>query len=273
MPNTTISALPAGVAASNWKTLADDQAGTSTYYVTLGAIAFLMNDASNLTFGTLPDARLSGNVVLTGDVRLTNPRTPTTHASTHATGESDAIAPASIGAAAASHAHGNITNAGAIGATAGLPVLTGVGGVLTVGAFGTTAGTFCEGNDARLANNRAPTSHASTHQLDGADPVLPRDTTIALTGTVNNLDLTGWDIVRITTTGNVFLTGIVATAPVLLINENAANGGAVTMAHDSAGSTAGNRFWNRSLSDVTIQPDGGSTLAIKSTVINRWRTS
>ncbi len=50
-----------------------------------------------------------------------------------------------------SHTHGNITNAGAIGLTSGLPIKTGTGGVLEAGAFGTTAGTFCEGNDARLA--------------------------------------------------------------------------------------------------------------------------
>lgn len=49
------------------------------------------------------------------------------------------------------HTHGNITNAGAIGSTNGLPIKTGTGGVLEAGSFGTTAGTFCEGNDARLA--------------------------------------------------------------------------------------------------------------------------
>jgi hypothetical protein len=50
-----------------------------------------------------------------------------------------------------SHTHGNITNAGAIGSTANLPIITGASGVLAAGAFGTTAATFCEGNDARLA--------------------------------------------------------------------------------------------------------------------------
>lgn len=53
-------------------------------------------------------------------------------------------------AASSSHAHGNITNAGAIGSTSGLPVITTTGGVLTVGAFGSTAGTFAQGNDSRF---------------------------------------------------------------------------------------------------------------------------
>ena len=52
--------------------------------------------------------------------------------------------------ATASHAHGNITNDGKIGSTSGLPIKTGTSGVLEAGSFGTTAGTFCEGNDSRL---------------------------------------------------------------------------------------------------------------------------
>jgi len=114
---------------------------------------------------------------------------PSTHASSHHTGGGDAIAPADIGAAAAthshaaaditsgtldiariptgstsstvcigddarltnnrdpnSHTHGNITNAGAIGSTSGLPIKTGTSGVLEAGAFGTSAGQFAEGN-------------------------------------------------------------------------------------------------------------------------------
>jgi hypothetical protein len=57
---------------------------------------------------------------------------------------------ADVGAATSSHVHGNITNAGAIGSTSGLPVRTGTGGVLEAGSFGTTSGTFAQGNDARF---------------------------------------------------------------------------------------------------------------------------
>jgi hypothetical protein len=47
--------------------------------------------ASDLTSGTLADARLSANVVLTGDARLTNSRTPTSHASSHAAAGTDPL--------------------------------------------------------------------------------------------------------------------------------------------------------------------------------------
>lgn len=50
-----------------------------------------------------------------------------------------------------SHSHGNITNAGAIGSTTNLPIITTTSGVLTTGSFGTGANTFCQGNDSRLS--------------------------------------------------------------------------------------------------------------------------
>jgi len=60
------------------------------------------------------------------------------------------------------HAHGNITSAGAIGSTATLPIITTTSGVLTTGTFGTGAGTFCQGNDSRLSDTRTPVAHDLT---------------------------------------------------------------------------------------------------------------
>lgn len=60
------------------------------------------------------------------------------------------------GKASSTHTHGNITNAGAIGSTANLPVITTTSGKLTTGSFGTAANTFCQGNDSRLSNARIP---------------------------------------------------------------------------------------------------------------------
>ena len=67
-----------------------------------------------------------------------------------------------IGAAATSHSHGNITSAGAIGSTASLPIITTTSGVLTTGSFGTSANTFCQGNDSRLSNARTPVGTSLT---------------------------------------------------------------------------------------------------------------
>ncbi len=53
-----------------------------------------------------------------------------------------------------SHVHGNITNAGYIGVTAAIPLITGTGGIIQAGAFGSTAGTFAAGDDSRLSDSR-----------------------------------------------------------------------------------------------------------------------
>jgi hypothetical protein len=87
-----------------------------------------------VSYGTAAGTACEGN-----DGRLSDNRTPT------------------------SHTHGNISNAGAIGTTANLPVITTTSGVLTTGVFGTGANEFCQGNDGRLSDNRAPTAH--THAL------------------------------------------------------------------------------------------------------------
>ena len=82
------------------------------------------------SFGTAANTFCQGN-----DSRLSNARTPT------------------------SHTHGNITNTGAIGTAANLPIITTTDGKLTTSSFGTGANTFCEGNDTRLSDARTPKSH------------------------------------------------------------------------------------------------------------------
>jgi hypothetical protein len=76
--------------------------------------------------GIAPSA-ITGTAVITTDSRLSDSRVPT------------------------SHTHGNITNAGAVGSTANLPLITTTSGAITTGSFGTTANTFCEGNDSRIS--------------------------------------------------------------------------------------------------------------------------
>ena len=45
-----------------------------------------------------------------------------------------------------SHTHGNLSNDGKLGTTSGKPVITTTGGAITAGSFGTSSGTFAEGN-------------------------------------------------------------------------------------------------------------------------------
>jgi hypothetical protein len=118
----------------------------------------------------------ASEAVLGSDTRLTNARTPTAHASSHSTLGDDPIDALSIGAAPSVHAHGNLTSDGRLGTTAGRPVITGTGGAVTVGNFGTNAGQYCQGNDSRLSDARTPTAHGSTHAAAGTDPLTVGET-------------------------------------------------------------------------------------------------
>jgi hypothetical protein len=62
-----------------------------------------------------------------------------------------------------------------LGTTANLPLKTGTNGVIEAGSFGTAAGSFCEGNDARLSDDRDPNLHAASHAAGGSDPVFDQD--------------------------------------------------------------------------------------------------
>ena len=73
-----------------------------------------------------------------------------------------------VGDAPTSHAHGNITNAGAIGSTTGLPIVTTASGVLTAGSFGTTAGTFAAGDDSRITGALSTSTAAATYAVIAA---------------------------------------------------------------------------------------------------------
>jgi len=89
---------------------------------------------------TLSPSQVTGTAVVTGDSRLSDARTPTSHKTSHATGGGDALTASDIGAAASSHTHAqsDITSlstdlaAKAIGAASAtdntLPRFDGVGG-------------------------------------------------------------------------------------------------------------------------------------------------
>lgn len=104
------------------------------------------------SFGSSANTFCQGN-----DSRLSDARTPTSHS--HAQADVTNLTTDLAGKANVSHTHGNVTNAGAIGSTANLPVITATSGMLTVGSFGVDANTFCQGNDSRLYDARTPISH------------------------------------------------------------------------------------------------------------------
>jgi len=276
MPDAYIGSLTPGAANANSLLPTEDASGTATTSVTQQNVANLMNNASNLTQGTIPDGRLSGNVVLTGDARLTNARTPSAHAASHATGGSDQLTAVDVGAAAASHAHGSVTSDGKVGSLSGKPLITGAAGVIQAGDFGTSAGQFCQGNDARLSDSRSPSSHTASHQAGGSDAIAAVPVTTNLAADTNALSVAAYDVVRLTSSSAVNVNGLNATGcpdgkMVLLVNENASGGAAITIKHLAAAASAGNRVRSQYGSDVVLQPDGGQVLVHLSSVAGCWR--
>lgn len=91
--------------------------------------------------------------VKNNDSRLTDSRTPTSHTHGNLTNDGKVGSTANYfvytttsGAITSKQKIGNITTSGAIGSTSGKPIITTSSGVLTTGSFGSTSGTFAEGN-------------------------------------------------------------------------------------------------------------------------------
>lgn len=94
----------------------------------------------------------TAQVVKGDDTRLTNSRTPTTHASTHASGQADAV---------------TLTK----NQISDFPTL-GTSSPLDVAASGNaSAGQVVKGNDTRLTDARTPSAHSATHKSGGADSI------------------------------------------------------------------------------------------------------
>jgi hypothetical protein len=81
-----------------------------------------------------------------------------------------------------------------VGTTANLPLKTGTNGVIEAGAFGTSAASFCEGNDARLSDDRDPNLHAASHLPDGADELFDQSLNSADSPTFAKITISGDEI-------------------------------------------------------------------------------
>lgn len=99
-------------------------------------------DGGVITSGTVADARLPATIVRTTDPRLSDPRTPLAHHTTHEPGGSDALTDLS----ATTLTSGTVPDA-------------------------RLAANIVRATDPRLSDARAPTAHAPTHTVGGGDPL------------------------------------------------------------------------------------------------------
>src|SRR5262249_15280327 len=122
------------------------------------AMAFARQDHSH----ALPPFGSSGGTFCEGDDdRLSDARAPLAHALTHLPGGPDGIA-SGVGSslsAGGSNSEGPAMAFARQDHSHALP------------PFGSAGGTFCEGNDARLSDARAPLAHALTHLPGGPDGI------------------------------------------------------------------------------------------------------
>lgn len=267
MPDTTISQLPSSSAAANAVVAADSADGSVTNKVTLASIAALgggapaSHAASHASGGGDPITPASIGAVATSDGRLTDSRVPTSHAASHGSAGSDPITPAAIGAAASSHTHllASVTDAGTA-ASRNAPA-----------SGNATSAQVVLGSDTRLADSRTPTSHAASHRSTGADAIAPVVLTPSLSASQNDWAPGVADVIYITASTALNLTGMAASAvqgfSVLLVNVSASAN--VTLVHESSSSTEANRIRSPYGANYVLYADGGSaTLVYQGT---RWR--
>nr|DAF65710.1 MAG TPA: hypothetical protein [Bacteriophage sp.] len=131
--------------------------------------------------GTVPDStKIDGYADIVDAMTLAAMK-PSSHASTHKTGGSDAIAPADIGAAASSHTHAkaDITDfpASMTPTTHKATHKTGGSDAIAPADIGAAAAshTHTKSQITDFPSSMTPTAHKSTHATGGTDAIAPAD--------------------------------------------------------------------------------------------------
>jgi hypothetical protein len=194
----TITAALSGNAstATTWQTgrtiaLTGDVTGTSTAFNGSANLSFAATLAnSGATAGTYNNSATAVTPITVdakGRVTGTGSAVTITPAFSSITSKPTTLSGYGItDAASSTHTHGNISNAGAIGTTANLPIITTTSGVLATGSFGTAANTFCQGNDSRLSDTRTPTDGSVTNAKVAANAAIA-DTKLATVSTAGKV--------------------------------------------------------------------------------------
>ena len=161
----------------------DGTIDTTSYSTFSGSYNDLSNKPSipSKTSDLTNDGADGTNVfVANNDSRLSDARTPTSHTHGNLTNDGKVGSTANYfvytttsGAITSKQKIGNITTSGAIGSTSGKPIITTTSGVLTTGSFGTSSGTFAEGNHTH-------SGYISTSSTTG---LIKNDGTIMTSGT------------------------------------------------------------------------------------------
>jgi hypothetical protein len=137
-----------------------------------------LDGTTKVPIAQLPTGTTGSAVAIGNDARLSDARTPTAHASTHASAGSDPVTPAAIGAVPTARAVATVaplTGGGALSADLTLGVSaasTSAAGVAQLATSAqTTAGLVVQASDTRLSDARTPTAHATSHKSGGSDAI------------------------------------------------------------------------------------------------------